>query len=66
MIREVVLVKALEARLQSGDIRLPMSDQTALTVIRLIVPHFIEIMKQEFRQELAEARRDWEKRSRQL
>jgi hypothetical protein len=61
MIREVVLVKALEARLQSGDIRLPMSDQTALTVIKLIVPAFLEIMKQE----LAEARREWDRRERQ-
>jgi hypothetical protein len=62
VIREVILVKQLEARLQSGDIRLPMADATALYVIKALAPAILDILKQE----LAEARRDWEKRSRQL
>jgi hypothetical protein len=41
---------------------LPMADATALYVIKALAPAILDILKQE----LAEARRDWEKRSRQL
>jgi hypothetical protein len=61
MIREVVLVKALEARLQSGDIRLPMTEQTALYVIKALAPAILSIMKEQ----IAEARREWDRRERQ-
>lgn len=61
MIRDTVLQKRLEAKITSGEVRLPMTEQTALFVIRVMTPHLLDIIKEE----ITEAKREWLKRSRQ-
>lgn len=61
MIRDVNLLKMLVARIESGEVRLPMSEQTAMYVIKAIVPAILDIMKTE----IAEAKREWTAKERQ-
>lgn len=55
MIRDTVLQKRLEAMISSDEVRLPMAEQTALCVIRVMVPHLLKIIKEE----IAAAEREW-------
>lgn len=57
MITEVILIKRLTAKLQV-DYRHPVQTDTAQYVIRVLAPYILAVL----REELAEAKREWERR----
>ena len=58
MIRQQDLVKRMEAQIQIGSDRLTMKPETAVFVVRLLAPYLMDII----REEIAEARREWNAR----